>query len=297
MSQMVDELNSRETVTLGALFLEFAKIGLCGIGSLLAWARRVIVDDRHWMSEAEFAETLSLCQFLPGPEIANVSIYVGSKFRGPTGAIVAILGLTVAPLAVGLVLGTLYLRYSRPAVIPKILGGLSAAAAGLLIATGIKMLMPHPAIGEGVTLVKVGDRVIGTFHPRWFGGPLSADYLTDRLCANLDGGLAGNAGLSEEALVLMPSHLSYEEAATLHCAAVTAWVALTGHRRVAAGDTVLTQGSGGVLIFALQFALLLGAQGIATTSSAAKAERLKALGAAAVVNYVETPDWHEKIVE
>jgi len=82
---MVDELNSRETVTLGALFLAFAKIGLCGISSLLAWARRVIVDEKHWMNEAEFAETLSVCQFLPGPEISNISIYVGSKFRGPRG--------------------------------------------------------------------------------------------------------------------------------------------------------------------------------------------------------------------
>jgi chromate transporter len=143
MSQMVDELNSRDTVTLGALFLEFAKIGLCGIGSVLVWARRVIVDERHWMSEAEFAETLSLCQFLPGPDIANVSIYLGSKFRGALGAIMALLGLTAAPLAVGLVLGTLYLRYPHPDVIQKILGGVSAAAAGLLIATGIKMLMPH----------------------------------------------------------------------------------------------------------------------------------------------------------
>ena len=130
-------------VLLGALFLEFAKIGLCGIGSVLVWARRVIVDERHWMSEAEFAETLSLCQFLPGPDIANVSIYLGSKFRGALGAIIALLGLTAAPLAVGLVLGTLYLRYPHPAVIQKILGGVSAAAAGLLIATGIKMLMPH----------------------------------------------------------------------------------------------------------------------------------------------------------
>ena len=130
-------------VLLGALFLEFAKIGLCGIGSVLVWARRVIVDERHWMSEAEFAETLSLCQFLPGPDIANVSIYLGSKFRGALGAIIALLGLTAAPLAVGLVLGTLYLRYPHPAVIQKILGGLSAAAAGLIIATGIKMLMPH----------------------------------------------------------------------------------------------------------------------------------------------------------
>jgi len=82
---MVDELNSRETVTLGALFLEFAKIGLCGIGSLLAWAHRVIVDERHCMSEAESAETLSLCQFLPGPDITNVSIYLGSKFRDRAG--------------------------------------------------------------------------------------------------------------------------------------------------------------------------------------------------------------------
>ena len=140
---MVDELNSRETVTLGALFLEFAKIGLCGIGSLLAWAHRVIVDERHWMSEAEFAETLSLCQFLPGPENANISIYVGSKFRGPVGAIVALLGLTAAPLAVGLVLGILYLQYPHLPVIQNILGGIAAAAAGMLIATGIKMLMPH----------------------------------------------------------------------------------------------------------------------------------------------------------
>jgi len=121
------------------------------------------------------------------------------------------------------------------------------------------------------------------------------DYLTDRLGANLDGMLAEYAVLGEEAAVTMPSHLSFEEAATLPCAAVTAWVALTGHRRVMAGDTVLTQGSGGVSIFALQFARLLGAQVISTTSSAAKAERLKAFGAAAVVNYIETPDWHEEV--
>ena len=140
---MMDTLNLREDATLGALFLEFAKIGLCGIGSMLVWTRRVIVDERHWMSEAEFAETLSLGQFLPGPEIANISIYVGSKFRGPVGAIVALLGLTAAPLAVGLVLGIIYLQYPHLPAIQKILGGIAAAAAGMLIATGIKMLMPH----------------------------------------------------------------------------------------------------------------------------------------------------------
>ena len=153
------------------------------------------------------------------------------------------------------------------------------------------------AIGDRVTRVKVGDRIIGTFHPRWFGGPISADYLTDRLGANLDGMLAEYAVLSEEALVPMPSHLSFEEAATLPCAAVTAWVALTGHRRVTAGDTVLTLGSGGVSVFALQFARVLGARVIATTSGTEKAERLKTLGASDVVNYSVTPDWDEQVRE
>jgi NADPH:quinone reductase-like Zn-dependent oxidoreductase len=153
------------------------------------------------------------------------------------------------------------------------------------------------SVGDGVSRFAVGDRVIGCFHPRWFGGPIKADYLTDRLGANLDGMLAEYAVVSEEAAVAMPSHLSFEEAATLPCAAVTAWVALTGPHRVTAGDTVLTQGTGGVSIFALQLARLLGAEVIGTTSSTAKAERLKALGAAAVIDYIETPEWHEKVAE
>lgn len=153
------------------------------------------------------------------------------------------------------------------------------------------------AIGDGVTRVKVGDRIAGCFHPRWFGGPIRPEYLTDRLGANLDGMLAEYAVLSEESLVRVPSHLSFEEAATLPCAALTAWVALTSHRRVTAGDTVLIQGSGGVSVFALQFAQVLGARVIATTSTAAKAERLQALGASQVINYTETPYWDEKARE
>jgi NADPH:quinone reductase-like Zn-dependent oxidoreductase len=153
------------------------------------------------------------------------------------------------------------------------------------------------AIGEGVTRVKIGDRIAGCFHPRWFGGPIRPEYLTDRLGANLDGMLTEYAVLSEEALVHAPSHLSFEEAATLPCAAVTAWVALTGHHKVTAGDTVLIQGSGGVSVFALQLARLLGARVIATTSTPEKAERLKALGASEVINYKETPDWDEKARE
>src|SRR5580692_3445911 len=103
--------------------------------------------------------------------------------------------------------------------------------------------------------------------------------------------LAEYTVFNEEAVVLLPSHLSFEEAATLPCAAVTAWVALTSHRRVTAGDTVLTQGSGGVSVFAPRFARVFGARVIVTTATAEKAERLKALGASDVINYTETPDW------
>src|SRR6476620_10627874 len=152
-------------------------------------------------------------------------------------------------------------------------------------------------LGAGAGRFAVGDRVIPCFHLRWSGGPIKPDYLTDRLGANLDGMLAEYAVFNEEAVVLLPSHLSFEEAATLPCAAVTAWVALMGHRRVTAGDTVLIQGSGGVSVFALQFARVLGARVIATTSTAQKAERLKALGASDVINYSETPDWDAKVRE
>ena len=148
-----------------------------------------------------------------------------------------------------------------------------------------------------MTRVKVGDRIAGCFHSRWYGGPIKPEYLTDRLGANLDGMLAEYAVLNEEALVHVPSHLSFEEAATLPCAAVTAWVAVTRDRRVTAGDAVLTQGSGGVSVFALQFARILGARVIATTSTAERADRLRALGASEVIDYTETPNWDEKVRE
>src|SRR5262245_50810630 len=98
--------------------------------------------------------------------------------------------------------------------------------------------------------------------------------------------------LSEDAVVRFPDHLSFEEAATLPCAAVTAWNALMGGRRLSAGDTILTLGSGGVSLFALQFAKMMGARVIATTSSDEKAKRLTSLGADEVVNYRTTPEWH-----
>jgi NADPH:quinone reductase-like Zn-dependent oxidoreductase len=148
--------------------------------------------------------------------------------------------------------------------------------------------------GEGVTRVKVGDRVAASLFPLWLGGPFSFD-VAPQIGGSLDGMLTEFAVLSEHGLVLIPDHLSFEEAATLPCAGVTAWHALTGGRPPVPGDTVLTLGSGGVSLFALQFAKLYGARVIATTSSDEKAKQLTALGADEVVNYRAIPDWHTAV--
>jgi NADPH:quinone reductase-like Zn-dependent oxidoreductase len=152
------------------------------------------------------------------------------------------------------------------------------------------------AIGEGVCRVKVGERVAVAMFPRWLDGPFAWEYAA-QIGGSLDGMLTDLALVSEEAVVQIPDHLSFDEAATLPCAAVTAWNALTGARPLQAGHTVLTLGSGGVSLFALQFAKLFGARVIATTSSDEKAARLRDLGADEVVNYKTTPDWHLAVRE
>lgn len=150
------------------------------------------------------------------------------------------------------------------------------------------------AIGEGVTRVKIGDRVAGAVFPDWLDGPFEWETAA-QLGGSLDGTLTEYALLPEAGVVPIPDHLSFEEAAALPCAAVTAWNALHGSRTLQAGDTVLTLGSGSVSLFALQFAKTAGARVIATTSSEEKAERLKALGADEVINYRTIPDWHTRV--
>lgn len=151
------------------------------------------------------------------------------------------------------------------------------------------------AVGEGVESFSVGDRVMGAFHPRWFGGEMPSTIARDSYGAESDGWLCERKAVSQEAIVRLPDALSFEEAATLPCAGLTAWTALTGPTPIRAGHTVLIQGSGGVSTFALQLARAVGATVIATTSSAAKAEQLRALGASAVVNYVEDPEWGKSV--
>lgn len=147
-------------------------------------------------------------------------------------------------------------------------------------------------IGQGVTRFAPGDRVINSYNATWFGGKPRG--IVPQYGVELDGWFAEHRVVSEQALVRMPDHLSFEEGASLPCAAVTAWSALDG---VMPGDTVLTQGTGGVAVFALQLAQTLGARVVATTSSAEKAQRLRDLGAHAVINYVDTPEWSQSVQE
>ncbi|WP_374023764.1 NAD(P)-dependent alcohol dehydrogenase [Mycobacterium sp. HNNTM2301] len=150
-------------------------------------------------------------------------------------------------------------------------------------------------IGEGVDDYRPGDRVIGIFQPRWFGGPLPATADSDSYGSGQDGWLAEYKVVSRESVVPIPPALSDEQAATLPCAGVTAWNALGGPAPIRAGQTVLTLGSGGVSVFGLQLAKALGARVIATTSSNQKAQTLATLGADDVINYRDHPQWGERV--
>ncbi|MGO4683542.1 zinc-dependent alcohol dehydrogenase family protein [Hyphomicrobium sp. 2TAF46] len=150
------------------------------------------------------------------------------------------------------------------------------------------------AVGEGVTRFRSGDRVVLTALPCWLAGKITPEILIDQPGANRPGVLSDLKIVHEDALVALPEPLSFEEAATLPGAAVTAWVAV---EHVRPGETVLVQGTGGVSLFALLFAKSAGARVIAITSSDEKAERLKALGADEVVNYQRQPEWHLAVRE
>ncbi|WP_043710693.1 zinc-dependent alcohol dehydrogenase family protein [Corallococcus macrosporus] len=147
------------------------------------------------------------------------------------------------------------------------------------------------AVGPGVTRVKPGDRVMSLFAQAWGAGAPTRAAQVSTLGGPLDGALADTVLLHEDGAVPTPAYLSDEEAATLPCAAVTAWSALVTHGAIKAGDTVLLQGTGGVSIFALQIARLMGARIIITSSHDAKLARARTLGAHDGINYVTTPDW------
>jgi NADPH:quinone reductase-like Zn-dependent oxidoreductase len=151
-------------------------------------------------------------------------------------------------------------------------------------------------VGEGVTRVRPGDRVCPIFAQGWLAGEPARDKSRSTLGGPLDGTLAERMVLNEEGLVKVPEHLTDEEAAALPCAAVTAWNALT-RAALNAGETVLVQGTGGVSLFALQFAKMLGARVIATSSRDEKLALARELGADETINYRETPEWGARAKE
>ncbi|MCA3181142.1 MAG: NAD(P)-dependent alcohol dehydrogenase [Burkholderiaceae bacterium] len=146
-------------------------------------------------------------------------------------------------------------------------------------------------VGADTSRVKVGDRVCPVFMQRWIGGELNLERITGSLGGPIDGVMADFMVLPEDGVSIVPAHLTDEQAATLPCAALTAWSALVTEGRLRAGDRLLVQGTGGVALFALQFAKLAGAHVTVISSSDDKLARAKALGADAGINYVAEPEW------
>ena len=167
-------------------------------------------------------------------------------------------------------------QYNPKLVFPRVLG---SDAAGEVVGVGV-----------GVTRFQTGDRVIGCFMPDWIDGPISEKVAKSSLGSDRDGVIAEYVAFDEQALVPIPGDFSFAEAATLPCAAVTAWNALIGGK-CGPGKTVLLQGTGGVSLFALQFAKALGAKVFMTSSSDEKLKRALGMGADGGTNYKVTPDW------
>lgn len=125
------------------LFVAFLQISLSGFGGAINWAHHALVEKRHWMSDEDFTETLSLCQFLPGPNIVNFAMCLGQRQHGLTGALAALAGVIAVPLVIFMVLAGLYTRFGQMGIVHGILSGISAAAAGFVITVAVRLSRPH----------------------------------------------------------------------------------------------------------------------------------------------------------
>jgi chromate transporter len=125
------------------LFVAFLQISLSGFGGAINWAHRALVEKRHWMSDEDFTETLSLCQFLPGPNIVNFAMCLGQRQHGVLGSLAALSGVIAVPLVIFVALGALYTSFGQMAIVHGVLSGISAAAAGFVITVGVRLTKPH----------------------------------------------------------------------------------------------------------------------------------------------------------
>jgi chromate transporter len=149
------------SVTHAELFLGFLRVALRGFGGVLPWVRRALVEERRWLTEQEFTEVLGLGQFLPGPNVVNVSICIGARFHGLTGAIVAYLGLMLAPALLVLSLGILYGEFGNLALVHGAFRGIAAAAAGLVVAMGVKIAMQLRKLRWAIGVAAIGFVGVG----------------------------------------------------------------------------------------------------------------------------------------
>ena len=143
MSAIADNPPVPSRVPLTALAAAFLAVSLFGFGGGIVWARRIAVERRRWLDEHEFLDIVSLTQFLPGPNIVGIAICIGTKLRGGAGALAALAGFLVIPWSAGLAVGIVCLEYAHTPLLRNVLGGISAVAAGLIVATGVRLLLPH----------------------------------------------------------------------------------------------------------------------------------------------------------
>jgi len=175
MSGTVPVERSASAPTLANLFMGFFSVGVRGFGGVLPWARRALVEERQWLTPAEFAEALSLCQFLPGGNIVNVSIAVGSRFRGVAGAVAAVLGLMVAPVAIVVALGAVYDQFADLPAVRRAFAGLAAAGSAFVLTAALKIAAPLRTRYLALAIVAATFVATVMFRvPLYTGGPILA---------------------------------------------------------------------------------------------------------------------------
>ena len=158
MTKTAENEQLPEPVPLSSIFIACLKVALYGVGGGggLVWARRIAVEQQHWISNQDFADIVSLCQFMPGPNVVGIATCIGARLRGLVGAVSAVAGFLLIPWMVGFGFGLLCLQYARHPVLQHALSGIACAAAGLLIATGIRMLLPHRRRPAAIFFAVVG---------------------------------------------------------------------------------------------------------------------------------------------
>jgi chromate transporter len=149
--------------TTRALFAGFFGIGIVGFGGVLPWARIMVVDKRRWLTGAEFTDLLALCQFLPGPNIINMSVAIGARFRGAIGSVAAILGLMAAPMVIVVALGGIYGHFEHVPMVRHAFGGLAAAASGLVIAMAVRIAAPQRNHRIGIAMAAITFFAVAVF--------------------------------------------------------------------------------------------------------------------------------------